>query len=231
MRHSIPKSIDLLTISILILCGLFLFGIFGVNFHSVNFYNFDIYSDVIVARYIAESGTFFPSHWMFGNQFYVVATPALAALLYGICHNIYLSMSIAATVMSLMIWISFAWCIRPFAARKSIAVGLLCLMGGTILGNSAALDITGLQVFYTMASYYSCYIIGIFLTLGVWLRLFFHKNVRWYTLLLCLLFNFGLGMQQRVWWSTPIMPTSSIPFTVPAAAKSRPFIPSGRPAS
>ena len=68
-------------------------GIFIFNFNSRPFYNGDIYSDAMVAKEMWKDKTLFPENWVFGNQFYVAATPVLAALMYGILGDSFLALS------------------------------------------------------------------------------------------------------------------------------------------
>lgn len=178
--------------------GLFLLyyvSIICLNLNSGQWYNYDMYADAMIAKYMAEYNTLFPENWTFGNQFYVVATPVLASLIYRICGDTVLSMGIASCIMTTMILICFWWCLHPFAKRKSILAGMLCLIGGTMFGKNAASDVKSLQVFYTMCSYYACYVIGILLTIGIWLRLINGRKVSGFVLLVCILANAALGMQ------------------------------------
>ena len=46
--------------------------------------NADVYADSQVAVRMWEQKSLFPEGWLFGNQFYVLATPVLSALLYGL---------------------------------------------------------------------------------------------------------------------------------------------------
>ena len=75
-------------------------------FSIINFCGFtdfmtpDIYSDTLAARYMWEQKSLFPEGWVFGNQYYVVATPVLSALFYGLIGSMNLAMAIATTVMT-----------------------------------------------------------------------------------------------------------------------------------
>jgi len=178
-----------------LLIGAFFIGILWINLHSGPWYHFDIYADVMVAKHMSRDHSFFPEGWIFGNQLYTVATPAVAALFYTFLEDSVLSMGLASIVMTVLTLGSFLWCIGPFTGRRSKLVGLLCLIGGTIFGTSAASDTLGLQVFYTMASYYACYMIGIFLTLGIFLRIYSGRRVPVWIVVGDLLLNLLLGMQ------------------------------------
>ena len=157
--------------------------------------NYDIYMDAILAKYMWQTKSLFPEGWYFGNQIYTVATPAIAALCYGIVKDAYLALALASCLMTCGIVASYCWCLRSFANLKSILISLLVVLGGTNIGFTAHGDWKGLQVFYTMASYYACYVIGIFITLGVFFRLLKRKRVHVVIQLGVLLYNLALGMQ------------------------------------
>lgn len=177
------------------LTGLFFLTILWVNWNAGSWYNFDVYADAKVAQYMFEQRSLFPEHWMFGNQFYTVATPVLSALLYGIFRDPFLSLSIASSVMTVLVLLSLVWCIGPYVGRRSLAVSVLCIIGGAFFGTHAGFDPEGMQLYYTMASFYACYFIGIFVTMGIWLRLAFGKKVPIILSALCFILNFALGMQ------------------------------------
>ena len=174
---------------------LFCLGFVWINLNPEQWYNYDIYADAMVAKHMLRDRSLFPSDWTFGNQLYVGATPVVAALFYGFCKDTVLSLGLASCVMTLLTALSFLWCLGPFAGRKGKLMGLLCLMGGTIFGGTASSDPKGLQVFYTMASYYSCYMVGILLTLGLWLRLLYGKKPSGWVVVMILGGNLLLSMQ------------------------------------
>lgn len=150
---------------------IYLISILWINFNGKVFYNFDMYSDAYVAKLMSESKTLFPQNWVFGNQCYVTATPVLAALIYNFIHNSIISMALASSIMTGIIIVSFVWCCRPFCRLRNIIFGVFCLSGAVILGGSASSYVNGFQILYTMASYYACYVIGILICLGVYLRI------------------------------------------------------------
>ena len=189
------KFIDYLYITSCFVFFAYLISIFVINISGRVWVNYDIYSDAILSKYIATSHTLFPQDWHYGNQIYTVATPVLSALFYVIIKDSYLALALASCIMTSLCIVFYIWCIKPFVKNKTILISLLILIGGVVIGGTAYDDITGLQVFYTMASYYSCYIIGIFVTLGISFRLLNKISVRKYVVLLVFLLNFALGMQ------------------------------------
>lgn len=76
------------------------------------FYCTDMYEDVILSVEMWKGKTIFPSNWVFGNQVYVVATPVLAAFVYGLTDNALLSMGIASSIMAILVLLSFEWMLR-----------------------------------------------------------------------------------------------------------------------
>ena len=111
-----------------LIVGIILFAILIVrtNYSGNAFYNFDMYSDQLYARLVSEEGTVFPSDWVFGNQYYVIATPVLAGLLNTLIHNSFISMATASTLMFLLTLAVFAWSFYPFLDRLSLLVAMFC---------------------------------------------------------------------------------------------------------
>lgn len=175
--------------------ALYLCSIFAVNIGGRAYVNFDIYSDAILAKYMAENHTLFPEGWHFGNQIYTVATPVLSGIMYFLTGDSYLALALASCVMTVVCVMSYLWCVKPFAQHKRIIPALVVFIGGTNIGYTAHGDMNGLQVFFTMASYYSCYLIGILVTLGVYCRLMKGIPVKKHIFPVVILLNFALGMQ------------------------------------
>lgn len=183
------------------LSGLFLIltagvviGMFCFNFNGRAFYNCDMYSDALVAKEMWTEKTLFPENWVFGNQFYIAATPVLAALMYGIMGDSYLALSAASCLMTVFILLSFIYCMKEAIDKKYLPLGLFCISGAGIICTGACSNVYGWQIFYTMASYYAAYFIGILLSLGVWLRLKKYNKVNPAAVILVLILNCALGM-------------------------------------
>lgn len=193
-QSELSKKEKIFNILFLILTSGIVIGIFIFNFNSNSFYNCDIYSDAMVAKEMWKEKTLFPENWVFGNQFYVAATPVLAALMYGILGDSFLALSTASCLMTVFILISFVYCMKEAIEKKYIPLGLFCISGAGIVCSGACSTVLGWQIFYTMASYYASYFIGILLTLGVWLRLKKYNKVNPIMVILVLLLNCALGM-------------------------------------
>ena len=170
-------------------------AVLWVNFHSAQWYNFDMYADASVAKRMAEQNTFFPENWIFGNQYYIIASPAIASLFYHVFHNSVLAMSCAASLMFVLILLCYAWFTRPLFSEKARWAGIFCMAGATILGDSISSSTYGFQILYTMAAYYACYLLVIVIHLGIWIRLRREIKVSKVVLILALIGSFTLGLQ------------------------------------
>ena len=105
------------------------FAVFAViNFKCfARFCEQDMYADTLVAMMMWEQKSLFPLGYVFGNQLYVVATPVLAALFYGLTGSPNTAMALATTVMSVLIMLSFFWLLRP-AVKRGISLACAMLM-------------------------------------------------------------------------------------------------------
>lgn len=154
-----------------------------------------MYADAQVATMMWEQKTLFPDNWVFGNQYYVVATPVLAALIYGLCGDGIVSMGVASSIMMLAQICLFVWMIKPFTGKTALAAGTFAFGGAVVLGTSICNCTTGAQLFYTMASYYSCYMLGILLVMGLWMRFSTGYKCSKFSLAFSLFYVFCLGLQ------------------------------------
>ncbi len=191
------KKTDKLISALALFITVGFFAVFAViNFYGLEkFIDGDMYADMLVARHIWEQKTLFPEGWVFGNQYYIVATPVVAALFYGICGSMNLAMNLATTLMSLFIIVSFFYMLRPFVKRESeLIFALLALVAAVIVPN-AMREAEG-QLFFTLASYYACYLITLFVVFGDYVRAVQGKHGRRLgALLLAAFLSFCTGMQ------------------------------------
>lgn len=172
-----------------------------ITFAVINFCGFkcyctaDVYEDTYIAKLMWEQKTLFPIDWVFGNQLYVITTPVLAAVFYGITGSMNLSMAIATTVMTILIIISFFWMVSPFVSRKIAVFGILTLLS-CVIGPFVAATIEG-QIFYLMASYYAAYLITICVVFGDYARGATDHSHRFFTIafFLSVALSFCTGMQ------------------------------------
>ena len=92
---------DFIYFFVILVVATYFIRIFVINLIGRFWPNFDIYSDAILAKYMWQSQSLFPDGWHFGNQIYTVATPAVAALLYGIVKDAYLALALYKKLLSL----------------------------------------------------------------------------------------------------------------------------------
>lgn len=148
--------------------------------------------DTYIAQLMGQERTLFPEGWIFGNQYYVIATPVVSAICYLLCHNSVLAMSIASTIMIFVILLTCIWLSYPI--KENLPIVLMCILGGVILGTNAAEYINGFQLFYTMCSYYASYLAVTFYVWGIYCRLKMRITVRWFHLVVSVMCVFLIGM-------------------------------------
>lgn len=169
-----------------------------VNFFAPpSFYDSDMYTDIRYAMEAWNHKSVFPGGWVFGNQLYVMSTPVLAALFFGLTGEPAVAMGLASTVMAVFVLLSFAWMIRPVVpSREGRLVGMVLLLGQMLFFGDSWHDPTGWQLMFTMCSYYACYAVNAFFVFGVYLRCGELRKRSFAVLLaLCCLFSFATGIQ------------------------------------
>ena len=189
-------------------------ALFVVSFAVMNFRGFarfgtgDIYEDVLLMQRIWNEKTLVPEGWRFSNQLYVLATPTLAAVLYGITGSVNFSCALATTIMGALCIASFIYLLRPIAGKAGIAAGVAVLTAYVYNENAAnlAADTDPLvtrisdlgQLLFTTVSHYSTYFIALCLLWGWYLRrAFLHRRDRSVKLAFAvsLVLSFTTGMQ------------------------------------
>ena len=166
----------------------------------------DMYEDTLVARLMWEQKTIFPASFLFGNQFYVIATPVLAALFYGLTGSMNLGMSLATLVMSVLLILSMNWMLRPFVKDRLVRWAALLLFAASCFGPSSARREDGAQLFFVLCSFYACYLICSFVVLGDYARSYSDASLRPVPLLLALGLCFCSGMQSLRQTCVTILP-------------------------
>lgn len=177
-----------------------------LNFRGFSRYcNSDTFADMQVAKRMWEQKTLFPDGWIFGNQCYVVATPVLAALVYGLLGNINLAMAAATQVMTVLIVLSFLWLMR--AVSEDLLAGLVgCLLLLTFVIAPYGVYSMNSMLFFTQASFYSCYLITLFVVFGDYARTFSSEKARAVAGGVSLLLSFATGMQSLRQTAVMILP-------------------------
>lgn len=172
--------------------------VFCINF-SINpeYYDGDIYNDINYAKEAWKAKSLFPKDWIFGNQTYVVATPVLAALFYGITGNGFTAMAIASCIMTVLTLLTYDWMTRTLFSYNERTAGFLFMIGFLLLKAHVATSQQGIQAFFTMASYYACYLINAFIVYGCYVRIrqgkFTGKHI--IPAIIGVALSFGTGMQ------------------------------------
>lgn len=172
--------------------------VFYINF-SINpeYYDGDIYNDINYAKEAWKAKSLFPKDWFFGNQTYVVATPVLAALFYGITGNGFTAMAIASCIMTVLTLLTYDWMTRTLFSYNERTAGFLFMIGFLLLKAHVATSQQGIQAFFTMASYYACYFINAFIVYGCYVRIrqgkFTGKHI--IPAIIGAALSFGTGMQ------------------------------------
>lgn len=172
LNHKLTKQpLEYLLILILFLSIAVSLVVYGV----INFLGFplfcdsDMYADTLISKLIWENHSLFPEGWIFGNQYYVLATPVLSALLYGLVGNTNLAMVLATELMTLLLILSLFYVLRCFTKDillylASVLILLSCSFAPTGVYSTHA------QLLFLMCSFYSCYLITFFIVLGDYIR-------------------------------------------------------------
>lgn len=195
LRDKSTKTETLLTILpvLVILCFFAVFAL--INFKCfARFCEQDMYADTLVAKLMWEQKTLFPYGYVFGNQLYVVATPVVSAVFYGLTGSPNTAMALATTLMSLLILLSFWWMLRPFVKKSFSLTCAMLLLVSCAFGDKLVSQEAG-QLLFIMCSYYACYMITLFVVLGDYVRAMGDSRLRPLPLALSLLLCFATGMQ------------------------------------
>ena len=180
-------------VAAVLLCYLICFGI--INFRGFEiFCTADMYEDTLVARLMWEQKTLFPKNYLFGNQLYVLATPVLAALFYGITGSMNTGMVLATTLMSLLVLLSMDWMLKAFVRQRVLRLAALLMFTAVTFGPQAVTREDG-QLFFVMCSFYACYLISYCFVLGDYVRCFSDERARTPSLMIALVLSFGMGIQ------------------------------------
>lgn len=195
-NDSIKKQV-LTALWLSILC-VYWIEIIRINFsRNPLLYCADMYTDMMFSVAAWQKKSIFPEGWVFGNQYYAVATPVLAALMYGLTNDPCTAMGIASTCMGLAVVFSFCWMLGPiFPHRHQRLAAAGLFMTAVLWCGDAVYTVNGWQLFFTMCAYYACYAITAFLSFGCFLR----RHSPWspgfcVMLLLTCAFSFGIGIQ------------------------------------
>ena len=198
---------------VIIIVLLAYFAVFAVvNFAGFAYFcNADMYEDTLVARMMWEQKTLFPANYIFGNQYYVIATPVFAALFYGITGSMNTAMALATTLMSLLIVLSLIWMIKPYIKSRSTRLAALLALAAAVYVPHI-LEADEGQLFFVMASYYACYLITFFFLAGDYVRAQTDSSLRPAALAVSLVLAFCTGMQSLRQTCVSILPILAVEF-------------------
>ena len=186
-------------LSYLIIVALFNFWGFA------RFCNSDVYADCQVAVRMWEQKTLFPNGWTFGNQFYVIATPVLAAGLYGLTGNIQLAMALPTQIMTFLILLSFVWMLRGFESN-ALHQALACLLLISSIVTPWGPSSLNTLLFFTQSSFYACYLITLFIVLGDYTRCLVSNKLRPISWGISVVLCFATGIQSLRQLAITILP-------------------------
>ena len=158
------------------------------------FCNPDVLADMQVAKRMWEQKTLFPDGWIFGNQLYVIATPVLAALYYGMVGSISSAMVLATGTMTVLILASFVWMLRAFSKDYLTESAACLVLVVSVIAPEGPYSLN-LKLFFLQASFYACYLITLFAVLGDYIRSCRCSDCRIPSWIISLLLCFATGMQ------------------------------------
>lgn len=167
--------------------------------------NSDVFADMQLAKRMWEQKTLFPTVWGFGNQYFVVGTPVLAALFYGVLGNINIAMAMATEVMSVLILLSFLWLLRGCGeSLASRLLGCVLLLFSVVLPyGSYAMNS---MLFFTQSSFYSCYLITMFVVFGDYIRIRNDSSAHISAWVLSMILCFATGMHSLRQTAVMVLP-------------------------
>lgn len=179
----------------ILLFGIILFvGLICVTnlFHFNYRMNSDIASDAILARLIWESKQVVPDNWYVANEARIICTPNLAALFFGLTHNMILSTGLSCTVMTILIFFSLFYFgkVTKWSLNETLFWGFLGLM--------IPCNFIILELMYLFASYYAVHVVILFITLGIYIKNLNKKGKKFrqgWLMICCNFFALLLGLQ------------------------------------
>ena len=142
------KSEQIFSVILTVLLLAFLGLVFYVNLScNPEYYDGDIYADIEYAKQAWKAKSLFPQNWVFGNQTYVVATPALAAIIYGIINNAVLAMGIASCIMTVLLVLTYDWMLKSIYSYNERTAGFLSMAGLILIKDHIATGVRGGSAF------------------------------------------------------------------------------------
>lgn len=191
-NNRIAEKCLLVVVAMSVLLALRLYAFINLR-NFTGYCDSDMYADTMLAKWMWEGKTLFPQGWVFGNQFYIFATPVLCALIYPLTNDVNTAMALATECMTGLLLVSFARMLRGFNLKRlEIATG--CLMLLTVIPAPEQIYSESAQLFFTMASYYACYLLTMFVVFYDYIRAHYGEKTSW-SWGAALFLSFAMGMQ------------------------------------
>ena len=161
-----------LHIVLFLILGVYIATILHINFSGDPIrYTTDMYTDMAYAVEAWNQKSIFPESWVFGNQLYVVATPVVCSLFYGLFGDPTLAMGMASTAMTFGALFSFNYMLKPvFKTFRQRLMAMVAFLTLVLAFGDSYFSLNGWQLLFTMCSYYACYAITAFWSFGCYLR-------------------------------------------------------------
>lgn len=157
-------------------------------FHYTGGLDADTASEALFASVIWDSKAILPDTWYASTETRIISMPHVAALFYGMTHDMKLAAGCACMVLTVFLVVSFLYFGKAFGftAMENLLFTFLCL------ALPAEREI--LEMYYLFASCYAVHVIVLFFTAGVYARTV-RGEKKWGCLAAGMLGAFLLGLQ------------------------------------
>ena len=193
-------------------CILLMLSYMIINFRLFPlFCDSDMFVDLYPSKLMWEQKKLFPDGWVFGNQYFIIASPVWTAFFYGLTEKLCFSMALSVTFLTLLICGAWLWMLAPIRKEKGIGAVLLSLL--LLLGGMIGYDIVHTQqgqIFFLCTAYYASYLLTLFVVYGCYTRdirdIRYHSGMYFIALCLC----FATGMQSLRQTAVMILPLGCV---------------------
>ena len=193
-------------------CILFLLSFMLINFRLFPIFNdSDMFVDLYPAKLMWEQKKLFPENWVFGNQYFTIASPVWTALFYGITGKLCFSMALSVTLLTLLICAAWLWMLVPLRRDHSIGAVLLSVL--LLLGGMLGYDIVHTQqgqIFFLCTAYYASYLLTLFMVYGCYARVLKKTKISAVMYGIALILCFATGMQSLRQTAVMVLPLGCV---------------------
>ncbi len=193
-------------------CILFLLSFMLINFRLFPIFNdSDMFVDLYPAKLMWEQKKLFPENWVFGNQYFTIASPVWTALFYGITGKLCFSMALSVTLLTLLICAAWLWMLAPL--RRDHSIGAVLLSALLLLGGMIGYDIVHTQqgqIFFLCTAYYASYLLTLFVVYGCYARDLKKEKITGVMYVLALALCFATGMQSLRQTAVMVLPLGCV---------------------